>query len=107
MILHMAEYSEENQIFRVLLSDYSPQQGYPDFALNFIHCHAGSPEKLLRMRGGPERMRSIFPDFNPKTPESGIPEFPCSLPDSGCLLIWFLSKQVSASYGQMVCPEKM
>ncbi len=32
MILHMAEYSEENQIFRGLLSDYTPQMGYPDFA---------------------------------------------------------------------------
>ena len=62
-IAYELEYSEVNQVFRGLLSDYAPRPSEPDFALNLIRDHAGRLEELLRTGGGPERMRNILPDF--------------------------------------------
>ena len=69
-IAYELEYSEVSQIFCGLLSDYATRPGDPDFALNLIRDHAGRLEELLRICGGPERMRSIFPDFGPKAPDA-------------------------------------
>ncbi len=66
-ISYELEYSEVNQVFCGLLSDYVPQPGDPDFALNLIRDHAGRLEELLKTSGGPERMRRILPDFERNT----------------------------------------
>jgi hypothetical protein len=68
-IAYELEYSEVNQIFQGLLTDYAQRPVDPDFALNLIRDHAGRLEGLLRTSGGPERMRSIVPDFGSISPE--------------------------------------